>query len=178
MAIQSRRDKVRAAALAVASGAVIATAAIATLGPAAAAGRPHHSPARTFDAAAGAVPVVINCVGKDQTSPTSYILACGDGNAYVAKLHWAAWGQTDAFGNGTYTFRACIPTCSAGHLHYFPALVALWGAKPLTGHPGTRYFTRLTLIYTGNRRYTAGGKTYRLPPTATFPLSASGGAGP
>ena len=157
MARRSRRDMARTAVLAVASGAVIA-AAVAALGPAAAAGRPHQS-----------VPVVINCVGKEQTSPSGYILACGDAGAYLTKLHWAAWGQTDAFGNGTYNYRA-------GHLHTFPVLVALWAAKPLPGHAGTRYFSSMTIIFTGNRRYTVGGKNYREPQTLTFPLSALGGA--
>ena len=58
----------------------------------------------------------------------------------------------------------------------FPALVALWGTEPLPGHGGERYFTRLTLIYTGNRTYRVGNKLYSLPPTATYPLSPDGGA--
>jgi hypothetical protein len=173
MALESRRDKVRAAVLAVASGAVIATAAVATLGPAAAAGRPSsHASAVTAVSRSG-LPIVVNCAGQDQTRPASYILACGDTRAYLTKLQWAAWGQTDAFGNGTFNFKACLPTCS---LHSFPVLVALWAAKPLPGHPGTRFFTSMTLIFTGNRRYTAGGKRFREPQTATYPLSPSGGA--
>jgi len=61
-------------------------------------------------------------------------------------------------------------------LHNFPALAALWRTEPLPGHPGERYFTRLTIIYTGTRSYRAGGKTYHLSQTVTYPLSASGGA--
>jgi hypothetical protein len=41
--------------------------------------------------------------------------------------------------------------------HRLPVLVALWRAEPLPGHAGQRYFTRLTIIYTGNRSYRAGG---------------------
>ena len=64
----------------------------------------------------------------------------------------------------------------AGHGHSFPALVALWAAKPRPGHASERYFTRMTIIYTGDRAYRAGGKLYHLPPTVTEPLSPSGGA--
>jgi hypothetical protein len=56
------------------------------------------------------------------------------------------------------------------------ALAAAWRPESWPGHVGQRYFTRLTLIFTGNRRYRAGGKTYHLPKTATYPLSAAGGA--
>ena len=52
----------------------------------------------------------------------------------------------------------------------------LWRPAPLAGHAGERYFTRLTIIYTGSRAYSAGGKQYHLPATATDPLSAYGGA--
>jgi hypothetical protein len=64
----------------------------------------------------------------------------------------------------------------AGHGHSFPALITLWRAEPLPGHHGQRYFTRLTLIYTGNRGYQADGKQYQLPQTVTYPLSQYGGA--
>lgn len=50
---------------------------------------------------------------------------------------------------------------------------------PVCGRPwttGGHYFTRLTLIYTGSRSYRAGGKTYHLHQTVTYPLVASGGA--
>ena len=42
--------------------------------------------------------------------------------------------------------------------------------------PARRYFTELTIIATGNRSYTAGGKTYQQPQTLTIPLSQHGGA--
>jgi hypothetical protein len=156
---------------------VAATAAVVAvaLTPASAAGRPAHRPSATA-VVSSAVPVVINCAGHAQTRPRSYILACADAGAYVSKMSWASWGSSAAFGSGTYDFQVCIPTCVAGHLATFPALAALWRAEPLPGHPAERYFTRLTLIFTGSRTYKGGGKTYSLPPTKTFPLAASGGA--
>lgn len=145
------------------------------LAPASAAGRPAHQQGMTATVSS-ADPVVINCAGHAQTRPRSYILACADAGAYISKMSWASWGSSAAFGSGTYDFQVCIPTCVAGHLATFSALAALWRAKPLPGHPGERYFTRLTLIFTGSRSYKGGSKTYVLPPTKTFPLAASGGA--
>jgi hypothetical protein len=163
------RSRVRAAAIALCAIAASATAATA-LWPTAAAGQSRNL------ASTAAVPVVISCTGHAQTRPGRYVLACADGNAYLTGLSWAAWGSASAFAAGTDTFKVCIPTCTAGHLHNFPVLAALWRARPLPGHPGERYFTRLTLIYTGSRSYRAGGKTYHLHQTVTYPLSAFGGA--
>ena len=50
------------------------------------------------------------------------------------------------------------------------------GGMAVTAIAGERYFTRLTIIYTGNRGYRAGGRLYQLSVTATDPLSAEGGA--
>jgi hypothetical protein len=64
-----------------------------------------------------------------------------------------------------------------GHGHSFPVLVRLWRAEPLPGHPGKRYFTRLTMVDTGSRTYTVNGKVYTIPLTTTDDLSSSGGTG-
>jgi len=167
MTTHPTRIRVRAAIAALCGGAAIAAAVGAAFGPAAAEARP---------TTAAGVPVVVSCTGQLQTRPRHYVLACGDGNAYITGMHWAAWGPASAFAAGTETFRVCIPSCSAGRLHSFPVLAALWRAAPLPAHPGERYFTRLTLIYTGTRSYSAGGKTYHLNQTVTYPLVASGGA--
>lgn len=168
------RHRIRTAAAACAIAAVSAAAG-AALGPAAQASGAAAT-STTPSAAAAAVPVVISCTGRTQVRPARYVLACADGNAYLTGLRWAAWGPASAFAAGTSTFKVCIPTCTAGHLHSFPVLAALWRARPLPGHAGQRYFTRLTLIYTGSRSYQAGGKTYHVHQTVTYPLSASGGA--
>jgi hypothetical protein len=165
----SNRRHVRAAVAALCGIATIAAVASTALGTAAAA------PGRSGPATSSS-PVLISCTRQAQMRPAHYVLACADGNAYLTGLRWAAWGQASAFAAGTSTFRVCIPTCTAGHLHSFPVLAALWRPEPLPAHPGQRYFTRLTLIYTGSRSYRAGGKTYHLHQTATYPLSAFGGA--
>jgi hypothetical protein len=170
MTAHSTRSRIRAAVVACGIGA-IAAAGGAAFGPAAAAALQHRSAAVT-----AGVPVVIDCNGHAHTSPSRYVLACADGNAYLTGLHWSTWGSSSAFAAGTETFRVCIPSCSAGRLHSFPVLAALWRARPLPGHSGERYFTRLTVIFTGSRSYRAGGKIYHLSQTVTYPLVASGGA--
>ena len=168
------RGRIRAAAIALCGIAAIATTACAASASApAAAGRQQ---AMAVTAPAAGVPVVVDCAGHAQTRPGQYVLACADGNAYLARLQWATWGSSAAFADGISTFNDCVPNCVSGHRHSFPVLVALWRAEPRPGHAGERYFTQLTIIYTGSRTYRAGGKLYHLPVTVTDPLSAYGGA--
>jgi hypothetical protein len=157
---------------------IAALAATACAAPALnAATRSHQvAAAATTTVAAADVPVAVDCAMQARTRPGQYVLACADGGAYLAGLHWASWGSSAAFADGTSTFNDCVPSCAAGRGHSFRALVALWGAEPWPGHASERYFTRMTIIYTGNRAYRAGGKLYHLPVTVTDPLSPSGGA--
>jgi len=172
MTAQSARRRVKAAALALAGIAMLATTACAATASAATPGRSAESAGQ-----ATTTTVVVSCGGKTQVRPGSYILACGDGGALVEGLNWAAWGSSSALANGTYALNDCTPDCAAGHFDAFPALVVLWGSQSLPGHAGVRYFTQVTIIYTGNRSYTQDGKRYQLPQTQTDPLSRYGGAG-
>ncbi len=164
------RTRVRAAAIALCGIAAIATAAAAA-GPATAA----TSPQSRVQPAASSLPVVVNCSMHTQVRPGSYTLTCADDNNNLDSLHWVAWGSAAAFATGVNTFNDCIPNCLANHLKTFPVLVNLWRTEPLPGNPGERYFSRMTLVYTGSRSYTAGGKTYHLSQTVTYQLSAHGG---
>jgi hypothetical protein len=103
-------------------------------------------------------------------------LACGDGGARLIGLRWAAWGSSSAFVGGVFDLNDCTPTCKTGRFLKFPMLAALWRAESLPGHAGRRYYTRLTVIYTGNRAYRARGGIHHLPATVTYPLSQFGGA--
>jgi len=172
MNTQPVRGRARGVAVTLCGVAAIATAACAAAASATAAAT--RRPAAVT--AAVGVPVVVDCAGQPQTRPGQYTLACADGYASVTGLHWASWGSDAAFGEGTSTFNDCAPTCVGGHGRNFPVLVTLWRAEPRPGHPGQRYFTRLTMIYTGNRSYQADGKQYQLPLTVTDPLSQYGGA--
>ena len=168
-----RSGRARAAAAALCGIATIATAACAAPAPTAATAAQQQTVA---DVAAASAPVVVDCAVDGRTRPGQYTLACADGGAYLSGLHWASWGPSAAFADGTSTVNDCVPNCTAGHGHSFPVLVALWRAEPRPGHAGQRYFTRLTIIYTGNRSYRAGGAVHRLPVTTTDPLSPFGGA--
>ena len=159
----------KVAALALCGIAVVATAACGAAASAATVGEQWASTTT-------AVPVVVSCGMKTQVRPGSYTLACADGNVYVSALNWTAWGSSSALASGTYAFNDCTPNCLSGHGHTLPALVVLWGAQPLPGHAGVRYFTEMTVIFTGNRSYTAGGKAYKEPQTLTVPLLQYGGA--
>jgi hypothetical protein len=168
MTIRPSRGRVKAAVLALCGIAVIATVAVSVSASAATSGR-QQTPV------ASALPVVVACGMKEQIRPGVYILACADGNAYLTGLSWSAWRPFSALATGTYTFNDCVPNCVSGHGHSFPAIAVLWDVQPLPGHHDVRYFTRLTIIYTGNRSYRADGKLYHLAQTATYPLSRYGG---
>jgi hypothetical protein len=171
MKARSARPPIAAALVLCAATATVAVA--GTVSASTATGE--HPPARAATASAATkVPVVINCLKQGQVRPHQYVLTCADANDYLTGLRWASWGPA-AFAGGTNTFNDCVPSCAAGRLHSFPVLVTLWRAEPLPGHPGQRYFTRITLIYTGNRSYRAGGQVHHLPVTSTGSLSASGG---
>ena len=167
-----RFTRIRTAAVALCATAAIATAAASTA--AAATGHPARHHGQT--AAAASLPVVIDCAMKHQVKPTSYILACGDARAFIFKMRWASWAGQAGFGSGTYSSKAC-PLSGNCKTVTFPILAALWRVKPLPSDHTVHYFTRLTLIFTGNRAYTVGGKTFHQPQTLTLPLSAAGGAG-
>jgi hypothetical protein len=172
MTTRPLQTRVKAAALVVCGIAAIA-AAVAISVPAVAA---RQSQLASRAASAG-VPVVSDCTQHPQVRPGQYILACADAGAYLTGLHWAAWGTSAAFAQGFFKFNVCTPNCGARHFARFPMLAALWRTEPRPGHAGQSYFTRMTVIYTGNRAYREQGKLFHLPPTATYPLSEFGGAG-
>jgi hypothetical protein len=174
MRIQFARIGAKATAVAACGVVALGTVTATVAASAAAAGRPQVPAVAT--AAASSVPVVVNCAMRGRVRPSQYVLACADGNSSLTGLHWQTWGSSSALAQGRSTFNDCIPNCVSGHFHSFPALAALWRVRPWPGHAGQRYFTRVTIIYTGRRSYRAGGKTHHLPVTSTEPLSAGGGA--
>ena len=117
-------------------------------------------------------PVVINCLLKSQTRPSSFILTCADAGDVLTHLHWVSWGSGAAFATGIEQINNCTPNCAAGKFITYPVLVNLWRPEPLPGHPGTSYFTRATRVYTNNRPplYFCNGTHTCYPQTATFAL--------
>ena len=115
--------------------------------------------------------VMVDCAGKPQTRPSSFVLTCADANDALGGMHWVSWGS-QAFGTGTETINTCTPDCADGKLVPYPVLVAAWRPEPRPGHPGVQYFTRVTRIYTANRPplYGCQGKQTCYPLTSTFDL--------
>jgi hypothetical protein len=93
--------------------------------------------------------IVINCLGRQQTRPSSFILTCADAGDVLTALHWVSWAS-QAFGTGTEMIKTCKPNCAEGGFASYPALIALWRPEPLPGHPasstspGSPGSTRLT----------------------------------
>ena len=130
---------------------------------------------RAADAAASQrSTVVVDCSDHQQTRPSSFILTCADANDALTALHWASWADGQAFGTGTEKVNTCTPDCADGKLVSYPALITLWRPEPLPGHPGVRYFTRITRIYPFNRPplYNCQGKHTCYPQTSTSDLGA------
>jgi hypothetical protein len=75
---------------------------------------------------------VNNCV-KEHYKPTEIVLACGDGNTLLEKLHWSSWSASKAAGSGTYSVNDCTPTCVAGHFVNYPVTVTLSKPRACTG---------------------------------------------
>ena len=119
--------------------------------------------------------VVVDCSGQRQTRPSSFILTCADANDALTALHWVSWANNQAFGTGTEKVNTCTPDCADGKFVSYPALITLWRPEPFPGHPGVRYFTRITRIYPSNRPplYNCQGKHACYPQTSTSDLAAS-----
>jgi hypothetical protein len=116
--------------------------------------------------------VVVNCLFREQTRPSDFILTCADAGDVLAHLHWVSWGPTAAFATGTEQINDCTPDCAAGKFINYPVLVDLWRPESLPHHPGQLYFSRVTRVYTSNRPplYFCNGKHTCYPQTATFDL--------
>jgi hypothetical protein len=129
-----RRQKAKAPVF---IGAVAAL--VAAVGPATAEGR-----------LGGSDTVVVDCFGHAQVRPSSYLIACGDGNNGLVSLHWTQWGPTSAVAQGLDRLNDCQPYCAAGRFHSYPVTVRLDTARPRAGHPGQSYYSVLHVHYTAS----------------------------
>jgi hypothetical protein len=136
------------------------------------------SPTRATDTALlqhtpPAQPVVVNCLLRPQARPSWFVLTCADANDVLVHLHWVSWGSGAAFATGVEQINNCTPNCAAGRFINYPVLVDLWRPEPLSGHPGVRYFSRVTRVYTANRPplyFCNGTRATCYPQTSTFDL--------
>ncbi len=101
-------------------------------------------------ASAGSSPVVmVNCAGQGQVRPGGYDVGC-TANELLGTLQWQTWRGT-AYGNGVLKVDDCTPTCAQGKYIDYRVLTVLWRPMSWAKHPGHRYFTRMTWIFTSKR---------------------------
>ena len=110
--------------------------------------------------------VLVNCSGHGQVRPAGYDPSCMPSSELVTGLTWTSWRPV-AFGSGVLKVNDCTPSCAQGKYISYPILTVLWRARPWPGHPGQKYFSRLTWIFTSNR-------PDHLPAAQTFTLPSSG----
>lgn len=127
------RWRMAIATVSVAGGIVTAGLAV----PAAQAARPATGPV-----------VLVTCAQTGAVRPARFIIACADANDFLKGLSWSQWG-TAPRGGGKELINSCVPSCVAGHFHTFPVKVSLSRIRNWPHHAGKRYFTRMTLKYTG-----------------------------
>ncbi len=96
--------------------------------------------------------------------PNHYVLACGDGNAYLENLAWTDWGSEVAKASGTYFANDCTPNCGAGTVQSWPATVSV--SSPKSTASGW-LFTELAITYKT--------KTARKVITTTLPTKLPAG---
>jgi len=65
--------------------------------------------------------------------PETIMIYCGDGGAYVSKIHWTKWGQEGAEGTGDYYRNLCEPDCADGKIVHAPVDVSLSNLTPRKG---------------------------------------------
>jgi len=57
---------------------------------------------------------LLDCAHKLQTRPSTYALACGDGNVGLLKISWSSFGGGTAKGSGKLAVNGCDPNCASG----------------------------------------------------------------
>jgi hypothetical protein len=122
--------------------------------------------------------VVFDCLSQPRVEPTDFILTCADAGSVLARLSWTNWTAERAVATGIHELNGCTPNCATGTFHDYPVVVIVWRSEPVAGHPGERYFTRITVRYTGSRPpvYTSNGALVKNPATWTEGLCTCGGA--
>ncbi|MDJ0382350.1 hypothetical protein [Streptomyces sp. G-G2] len=93
--------------------------------------------------------LVVDCFAQAQVRPEEYLLACGDGNNKLVRLHWDSWSTRTATATGTDLANDCVPYCAAGRFHRYPVSVTLSDPQPWSAHPDLQRFTTIRLLYAG-----------------------------
>ena len=120
--------------------------------------------------------VVFDCVHHAQVRPKSFILTCADDGSFLSGLSWSRWTPQQAIATGVHRLNDCTPSCAEGKFRSYPAIVTFWRGEPVAGHPGEKYFTMITVRYTGPRppAYTSDGILIPHPAAWSQPLGTIG----
>jgi hypothetical protein len=69
-----------------------------------------------------------------QYKPKRIVLACGDGNTWLTKIHYTHWGSARAAGAAQLNYVDCTPDCVDGHLVHKPSTFVLDTVRMRKGH--------------------------------------------
>ena len=95
--------------------------------------------------------VVVDCFYHPQVRPSTFLIACADGNNYLTKLRWSQWGLNSATATGQDVVNDCKPYCAAGRFHSYPAQIRLDRVRQWNGKSRNWQYSRLTVTYPGTR---------------------------
>lgn len=85
------------------------------------------------------------CVLDPVVRPSTILLSCADGNAYLGKLTWSNWGAMTATGSGAFYLNSCKPYCAAAKITRRTAVNVVASAPAVVA--GQLVFTRLAVTY-------------------------------
>jgi len=85
--------------------------------------------------------------------PETIMIYCGDGGAYISKIHWSSWSQDGARGTGEYYRNLCEPDCADGEIVHAPVNVSL---SNLTPREGKFYLRTLDMSSTSGKDFPWG----------------------
>ncbi|MET8752276.1 hypothetical protein ABZW32_19580 [Streptomyces sp. NPDC004667] len=91
--------------------------------------------------------VLVDCFQQAQVRPDDYVLACGDGNNRLVRLHWDSWGRRTATATGIDMANDCRPDCATGRFRSYPVKVTLSDPDQWPAAPDLRRFTKIRLVY-------------------------------
>jgi hypothetical protein len=80
--------------------------------------------------------------------PETIMIYCGDGGAYISKIHWNTWSEDGARGTGVYYRNLCEPDCADGKIVHASVQVHLSNLTPRKG----KFFLRTLDISSVNRK--------------------------
>jgi hypothetical protein len=80
--------------------------------------------------------------------PETIMIYCGDGGAYISKIHWSSWSQNGARGTGEYYKNLCEPDCADGKIVHALVNIRLSELTPRKG----KFYLRTLDMRSANRK--------------------------